>query len=174
AWVTMGSSTVYDAVFPDVIKFVKEHSGVNFADSEEMAKVTISGVSETYLSQSAESDDLIRYLRNAYIISDHSRSLVHLLKDYVIPSNVKVGYLERMLLRRIFRAADIINFTGNIMDIMKMHIAALSGIIEDFPYQFAEDIIAGEREKFQKNVVEGKAEVLRLLKKKKGIENEDL
>jgi len=174
AWVTMGSSTVYDAVFPDVIKFVKEHSGVNFADSEEMAKVTISGVSETYLSQSAESDDLIRYLRNAYIISDHSRSLVHLLKDYVIPSNVKVGYLERMLLRRIFRAADIINFTGNIMDIMKMHIAALSGIIEDFPYQFAEDVIAGEREKFQKNIVEGKAEVLRLLKKKKGIENEDL
>ncbi len=174
AWVTMGSSTVYDAVFPEVIKFVKDHSGVNFADSDEMAKVTINGVSESYLSQSSDSDELIRYLRNAYIISDHSRSLVHLLKDYVIPSNVKVGYLERMLLRRIFRAADIINFTGNILDIMKMHIQALSGIIEDFPYKFAEEIITGEREKFQKNIVEGKAEVLRLLKRKKSIGNEDL
>ena len=174
SWVTIGSSTVYDAVFPDVIQFVKEKSGVKFANSDYMAKVTISGVSESYLSQTSDSDEQIRYLRNAYIISDHSRSLVHLLKDYVIPSNVKVGYLERMLLRRIFRASDIINFTGNIMDIMKMHIQALSGIIEDFPYKFAEEIITGEREKFQKNIIEGKAEVLRLLKKKKRIENEDL
>ena len=74
AWVTMGSSTVYDAVFPEVIKFVKEHSGVKFANAEDMAKVTINGVSESYLSQSSDSDELIRYLRNAYIISDHSRS----------------------------------------------------------------------------------------------------
>ena len=174
AWVTQGSSTVYDAVFPEVIKFVMDNSTVRFAETSEMARVTIKGIGENYLSQSADTDDRIRFLKNAYIISDHSRSLVHLLKDYVIPSNVKVGYLERMLLRRLFRAAEIINFTGNVMELLKMHIDSLKGIIEDFPYEFAEEIIKDEMEKYVRSVKEGTGEVARIIRKKHKIDLDDL
>ncbi|MHB8371093.1 MAG: alanine--tRNA ligase [Thermoplasmataceae archaeon] len=173
-WITTGTETVYDTVFPAILDFIKKNSSVDFANSAQMAEVTINGINETYLSQSSDSDDSIRFLRNAYIIGDHTRSLVHMLRDYVIPGNVKVGYLERMLLRRIFRASEIIHFTGDIMDLLRMHIESLKGIIIDFPYDFAEQIIKEEKEKYRRNIENGTSEVSRIMKKKNRIDLEDL
>jgi Alanyl-tRNA synthetase len=95
-------------------------------------------------------------------------------RDYVIPSNVKVGYLMRMLLRRSFRAMDAIGFKGELIDIIDMQFIKLRSIIPDFPRTFLMEIIGDEREKYRKSLESGKEIVLRMLRRKGTIDLSDL
>jgi len=50
-----------------------------------------------------ELDRMITPIEDVYTIADHTRALTFMLAEGVVPSNVKVGYLARLLIRRTFR-----------------------------------------------------------------------
>src|SRR6266571_5314675 len=60
----------------------------------------------TWLSQATTSP-----LEALYIVCDHSRALIFLLGDGVVPSNSREGYFARLLVRRGLRALKDLNIT---------------------------------------------------------------
>ncbi|MGP6206543.1 alanine--tRNA ligase [Cuniculiplasma sp. SKW3] len=188
SWVTTGAPTVYDSVYKNVVDEILSKSGLKIDDRKYMGEITrihssepektsgeIESNMERMMAGYGKIDwDYVEKIRQAYILGDHCRSLIHLFRDYVIPSNVKVGYLMRLLLRRSFRAMDYLNFNGTLMDILKMQSKNLQGIVNGFPENFAEMVIREELEKYHKSEERGKEEIDRILRKKGKIDVADL
>ena len=61
-----------------------------------------------------------------YVIADHTRCLAFMLADGVIPSNVKEGYLARLVLRRTIRFIKDLGLEESLADIMKIQLDFLS------------------------------------------------
>ena len=61
-----------------------------------------------------------------YVIADHTRCLCFMLADGVIPSNVKEGYLARLVLRRTIRFMKDLELKESLCDIMKIQLDFLS------------------------------------------------
>ena len=124
-WMSQGTPTVYEAVYPEMIDLLKSNAGIEHTDE----KATI--VHEAArLSGSLDIDDvddveaargeiaaelgvdverlreLVEPLEDIYAIADHCRTLAYMLGDEIVPSNVGTGYLARMVLRRTKRLAD--------------------------------------------------------------------
>lgn len=188
SWVTQGSPTVYDSTYGSVISHILTRSGVEMENISEMGAITqIYSSDPDRLPSEIEKevrkvvrDDLsfswdhVEKIRQAYVLGDHARSILLLSRDYVIPSNVKVGYLFRLLLRRSFRAIDHLHFKGSLMEIIKLQASNMKGIVDDFPEQFLQEIIDEERDKYEKSLEKGIEIVKRILKKKGAMDFSDL
>ena len=188
SWVTQGSPTVYDSTYGSVISHILRESGVELENISEMGAITqIYSSDPDRLPSEIEKevrkvvrDDLainwdhVEKIRQAYVLGDHARSIILLSRDYVIPSNVKVGYLFRLLLRRSFRAMDHLHFKGTLMEIIKLQASNMKGIVDDFPEKFLQEIIDEERDKYEKSLEKGTEVVRRILKKKGTMEFSDL
>ena len=61
-----------------------------------------------------------------YIVADHTRCLSFMLADGIIPSNVKEGYLARLVLRRTVKYMNELGLNESLSDIMKMQVDYLS------------------------------------------------
>lgn len=188
SWLTQGSPTVYDSTYSDVIDFILQGTGVTKEQRREMGIITqihskdpdkSPGEIEAEVKRATQESDILDWevvdkIRHAYIIGDHARSILHMSRDYVIPSNVKVGYLMRMLLRRSFRAMESIGFQGEFTDIIEMQFEKLQSIVADYPRSFVKEIIDDEREKYRKSLESGREIVLRILKKKGTVDFSDM
>ena len=188
SWVTTGAPTVYDSVFGNIIDHILENSSTGNLNRHQIGEITVIYSSnpdelplkiEADLREKGELTDgidwgNIDHIRQAYVLGDHARSIIHMFRDYVIPSNVKVGYLLRMLMRRSFRAMERLNYRGTLMDILLMQEKSLSHIVDGFPHEFAEKIISQEFEKYQKSSSRGMEELDRLMKKKGRIGIDDM
>ena len=117
-WLSSGSPTAFEVIYPDVYKwilkvgdidipnYVLEDIAVRISSLHEFTWDTIKpvidevAVKHGYDHVSLESEysmyvDLMKSL-------DFSKSILFLIKDGGIPSNVKEGYLTRMLIRKLF------------------------------------------------------------------------
>lgn len=61
-----------------------------------------------------------------YIIADHTRCLAFMLADGIIPSNVKEGYLARLVLRRTIRFMKELDMKESLADVMAIQLDFLS------------------------------------------------
>jgi len=124
-WMSQGTPTVYEAVYPETISFLKEHAGLDYTDEEERlvaGAATMAGnldVDDVDDVEAARGDiaadlgvdvdelrELVEPLESIYAVADHCRTLAYMLGDGIVPSNVKTGYLARMVLRRTKRLVD--------------------------------------------------------------------
>jgi alanyl-tRNA synthetase len=124
-WMSQGTPTVYEAVYPETIAFLKEHAGIDYTDEEEdlvARAATLAGnldVDDVDDVEAARDDiaaelgvevgrlrKLVEPLESIYAIADHCRTLAYMLGDGIVPSNVATGYLARMVLRRTKRLVD--------------------------------------------------------------------
>lgn len=119
-WVSQGVSSAYEAVFGPVVRWLKDLARVEpkqdvlieyskvagatnmrtAADVRRIREMTAERIGIGY-------DDLMRTiapLEDIYVICDHSRALMLMLNDGVVPSNVREGYFARMLVRRALRS----------------------------------------------------------------------
>jgi len=124
-WMSQGTPTVYEAVYPEMIETLKEMAGISHTDEEatllhrasklaghmdideaedmESARETIAGELDVSTARLA---DLMEPMEDVYAIADHCRTLAYMLGDGIVPSNVGTGYLARMVLRRTKRLCD--------------------------------------------------------------------
>ncbi|HEV8359889.1 MAG TPA: alanine--tRNA ligase, partial [Candidatus Thermoplasmatota archaeon] len=65
-----------------------------------------------------------------YAIADHSRTLAFMLGDGIVPSNVKGGYLARLLIRRTLRLLEELRMEMKLTELLDLQLQALS---KDFP-----------------------------------------
>ena len=146
AWITQGTDTVYETVLPDIIKWIKKNS-------------------------KKPSDNA-----SIYSLADHSKCLAFMIGDGIVPSNVKAGYLARLIIRRSLRFIQKLQLNGSLKDLVLMQLDILK---KDFPSlkkrekQIAE-ILEIETERYSETLTKGKSLVKRILKEKKTIDEKEL
>lgn len=199
AWMSQGTSSAYEAVFGSVLEKLKNESGVHTASDDkilgEYSKVA------GFLNVETEGDlrelkervadrlnitvpELEKHtspMENLYAICDHTRALMFMLNDGVVPSNVKQGYFARLLVRRTMRALKSLNLGISISEITGMQVDYFKNDFPDVSENKDEilNLIDIEEEKYKNTIKRGRGIVSRLEQgiKKKGkdkIEIDDL
>ncbi|MCK4937540.1 MAG: alanine--tRNA ligase [Methanosarcinales archaeon] len=143
-WASKGSPTIYDAVFPEIINKLMEMAGVEHKlDDPEYANILaqnaklagmmdITGhanllelrkqVAANIGIQVEMLQTIMEPVERVYTIADHSRCLAFMFGDGIIPSNVKAGYLARLVLRRTLRLMAEADMKVPLSDIVTMQI----------------------------------------------------
>ena len=71
---------------------------------------------------SQELDQAMTPIENAYAVTDHTKALAFMLAEGVVPSNVKAGYLTRLLMRRTYRLLRSLDMEDKLSDIVEWQI----------------------------------------------------
>lgn len=192
-WLSKGSTTVYEAIYPEILEYILSRSSSKIIDKAVLEKVVkdfASGEGKTeneilrksYEEIARENTDLtesefiseFRAMKSAFIIADHTRTLLLLFSDFVIPSNIKSGYIVRLLIRRTLRSMEAIDFRGTIKELIEMHWKSLGNIITNYPEEFIDLMLDEEIRKYGETLEKGRGIVERTLKKSKQIKADQL
>jgi len=189
-WLQHGTPTSYDPVFGKVMdKFIdsacierdnellkRYYSVAGKLDLEGMAdpqseKLKIArniGISEVDLQKK------IFPIESAYIVLDHTRTLLFAIVDGALPSNVGGGYNLRVILRRALDIIDRQNWEISLEDVMTWHAESLKKMYPELieNIEVVKEIIDIERKKYKST----KARVMKLIEKLRGkpLTTEDL
>ena len=196
AWMSQGTPSAYEAVFGDVLDELKKLSGTSVPEKTlaEYAKVAGSMKIETAADVRTlrkdtasrlgiDPDDFMRQIKpyeSMYVVCDHTRALMFMLSDGIVPSNVRQGYFARLLVRRALREMSQLGITSRLADIVSMQVEYFS---KDFPdlkenKEGIIELVEVEQEKYSETLVKGRGIVGRLEESLqgsgKGISDDDL
>ena len=174
AWISQGTPTAYDASFGPVINQLKEMTNID-VDTKilaENAKVAgmmdIETFADLRLLRQQVADRLnisvldleksAKPMEALYVIADHTRCLSFMLADGIIPSNVKEGYLARLVLRRTSRFMKELGMTETLSDMMQMQSDFLRNHYPEIEenQDHIMDIINLEEKRYAKTVSKGR------------------
>ena len=178
-WASQGSPTIYDAVFPEIVNELMDLAGINHElDNSEYANILAQNARLAGLMDVSEKANLFELrkqvassigttvdklsaimepVETVYAITDHTRCLTFMLADGVIPSNVKAGYLARLVLRRTLRMMKDMGISVPLSEIVKMHIKHLPEYPEfEEKFDVIQDILEHEERKFAETLERGK------------------
>jgi len=147
---------VFNQYYQDKNKNLKELEikGIDTGMGLERLAVAIQGVKNIYET------DLFSFGKDLpRIIADHSRAIVFLISDGVLPSNKERGYVLRRLIRRIIIKG---NDTANLYDILSSIIREYLPFYDNLEEGKIRDVFKEEAEKFWKTMAKGLAELNKL------------
>jgi alanyl-tRNA synthetase len=173
-WVSQGTPTVYEAIYPEMIGFLKDNAGLEYTDEEvevvrQASKLAghmdIDEAEDVEAARGAIADEvgvstdrlreLVEPLENVYAIADHCRTLAYMLGDGIVPSNVTAGYLARMVLRRTKRLVDEVGVDAPMDELVDMQAERLGYENRDT----IRDIVRTEVEKYRETLERGERKV---------------
>ncbi|OYR84004.1 alanine--tRNA ligase, partial [Halorubrum distributum] len=115
-WMSQGTATVYEAVYPDAIDFLKDNAGIEHTEAEReivhraaklSGRLDIDDVDDVEAARGEIADrldvdvdrlrELVEPLESIYAIADHSRTLAYMFGDEIVPSHGGTGSLARMV-----------------------------------------------------------------------------
>lgn len=156
AWASMGSPTIYDAIYPNLTKELFEASGLTHElENEHYASIIaehakLAGIMDVrtdtklqdlrqecvkrlkgkgYDITLKELNEMMAPIEKVYAIVDHTRTLAFMLTDGIVPSNTKAGYLARLVIRRTLRFIDALNLDYSLADLVLRQIKAFDNIL---------------------------------------------
>jgi len=112
-----------------------------------------------------ELDTTLTGVESVFAVADHTKSLVFMLAEGVVPSNVREGYLTRLLLRRTYRLLRLLGIEDELPKIIDLQVSHWG---RNFPRisVMRENILRVlevEREKYERALVRGSGLVGRLV-----------
>ncbi len=104
-----------------------------------------------------ELDEMLTPLEAAFAVVDHTKSLAFMLAEGVIPSNVREGYLARLLLRRTYKLLRVLGAEDRLLDLVDAQIDYWS---VDYPHlremrDAILEMLSIEEEKFRQTLRRG-------------------
>jgi len=177
-WASKGSPTIYDAVFPEMVSRVMSSAGLShMLDNKDYTKILslnakfaglmdISGTNLFQLRKKVAAaidispeklDRIMAPMEKIYATVDHTRCLAYMLGDCIVPSNVREGYLARLVIRRTLRMmtdlkideplADLIEEQTRIIGMKKFEqdIGVVREIVERETEKYASTLERGTR-----------------------------
>ena len=182
-WASCGTPTAYDAVFPEMIPRLLNAAGMeNYLNNPEIEAILgknaqfaglmdIRGEKISELRQKVADasgisvkklEEIIVPMENIYALCDHTRCLAYMLGDLIVPSNVREGYLARLVLRRSIRMMQEAHVDEDLGDLVvaQMEDIGLSKF-EQNP-SIVREIIAREVEKYDATIARGTRTVQRV------------
>ena len=181
-WASTGSPTIYDAIFPDLVRKVADLAGVEhdlndleyaeifaqnarlagMVDLDEYSMKDLRGMIAKSIGISPEKlERAIEPMERVYAVVDHTRCLAYMLGDGIIPSNVKSGYLARLVIRRALRLMKELGLSLPIADLVVMQISRLDYPDWEERFVTVKEILNQEEQKYAETLEKGK----RLVKK---------
>ncbi|WP_292459858.1 alanine--tRNA ligase [Methanothermococcus sp.] len=195
-WASQGTPTVYDAIFENIVEKLKENSGIDYIENIDdrilAESATLAGlmdienvgdlrilrqkVAEKLKMDVDELDKLLTPLENIYAIADHTRCLAFMFGDGIVPSNVKDGYLARLLVRKTLRYMKNVGITMSLKDIINLQLEELKGLYPELleMKDYMVDVVDEEERKYIQTINKGRGIVERLVKSKNEISLDDL
>ncbi|WP_458190086.1 alanine--tRNA ligase [Haladaptatus sp. NG-WS-4] len=176
-WMSQGTPTVYEAVYPDMIEFLKENAGIEHTEEEaeyvhrsaklaghmdideaEDMEAARDNIADHIGISTKRLEELIEPLETIYAIADHSRTMAYMFGDGIVPSNVSTGYLARMVLRRTKRLCDNVGVDAPLDELVDMQAERLGYENRDT----IRDIVRTEVEKYRETLEQGGRRVRRI------------
>jgi alanyl-tRNA synthetase len=176
-WMSQGTPTVYEAVYPEMIDFLTDNAGLDYDEREEdivRRAAELAGhmdidevedieaardtIAEALGVDTAELRALVEPREEVYAIADHCRTLAYMLGDEIVPSNVGTGYLARMVLRRTKRLVDSVGVDAPLDELVDMQADRLGYENRDT----IRDMVRTEVEKYRETLDRGGRRVRQL------------
>jgi alanyl-tRNA synthetase len=146
-WLSQGSISGFHAVYGDMLDKILSLAGLNWVDEELliastkysalMSLDTVKSkmalrkrVAEKIGMDSTALEAAMSPVENVYAIADHTKTLAFMLAEGVVPSNVKTGYLARLIVRRTYRLLRLLGIEDRLTDIVELQIDCWA---HDFP-----------------------------------------
>ena len=177
AWVVNGSITSYDVVFPKVLEYIFAKTGVKRDDNFWREFIKLSGllnvddvgsldkawsmIAERMGINVEEIKSKVIPVAEAYILAEHTRTLLVAINDGALPSNVGGGYNLRVLLRRCFSILERNKWDIDLVELMKLHLEEFGKWYSDLKLGHIPEIIDIEKRRYYATLKKAKS----LLKK---------
>ncbi len=196
AWISGGEPTIYDSVYPRMIRFILDDMDIEHPlDDEDYKRMlteytNLAGTSDkdfedpdlidglmdrlSSFSTSMDRDEGVEQLsklKSVYTLADHSYAVAFMLSDGVVPSNVEEGYLARMMIRRALRQMDRLGTTLSLPELVGKQMDLHPDVIDQNKKDMVFDILENEIEKYRITLEKGKRMVTRELE---GMDSEEL
>lgn len=138
-WLSQGTISGFEAIYGSILDKIMHIAGLvdiderllieSVKNSALMDAVTISdrmilrkSVANKLAMDPIELDKIMVPIEGAYGIADHTKALVFMLAEGAVPSNIKIGYLTRLLIRRTYRLLRLLGIENQFLDIVEMQI----------------------------------------------------
>ncbi len=179
-WLSQGSSNGFEPVYGPLLSKIAELAGVTL-DTKLLEVVSrYSGIMGAGTSadrinnrkriagklemDSEELEHRLSPMENIFAVADHTKAISFILSEGVVPSNVREGYLVRLLIRRTYRLLKALGIDDGLQAIIDMQIAHWG---KDFPtLQLMRDetfrVLSSEQQKYQRTTERGQELVKRL------------
>ncbi|MGB9176239.1 MAG: alanine--tRNA ligase [Methanoregula sp.] len=175
-WASKGSPTIYDAVFPEMVSRVMGAAGLShMLDNKEYTKLLslnakyaglmdISGTNLFNLRKKVAAaidvspeklDRMITPIEKVYAIVDHTRCLAYMLGDCIVPSNVREGYLARLVIRRTLRMMTELKIQEPLADLIEQQTAIIGSKKFEQDISVVREIVERETEKYASTLERG-------------------
>ncbi|PSQ57550.1 alanine--tRNA ligase [Halobacteriales archaeon SW_8_68_21] len=176
-WMSQGTATVYEAIYPDAIDFLKQNAGIEHTEAEReivhraaklSGRLDIDDVDDVEAARGEIADrldvdverlrELVEPLESIYAIADHSRTLAYMFGDEIVPSNVGTGYLARMVLRRTKRLVDEVGVDAPLDELIDIQAERLGYENRDT----VREVVRSEERKYEETLERGARKVEQL------------
>ncbi len=192
-WFSKGTSNSYDAVMPNVCKYLFEKTGLkpdwelynkflpysgllNMDEVEDIDKAWKEVISLMKVNISVEEvKNKIEPIAGIYSIADHTRSLLYALTDGALPSNVKGGYNLRLILRRALDFIHKYHWDIDLYDVVVIQAEELKTLYPELIEELdgIKKILDLELRKYKQHKEKVENKIQMLLKKDKVLTSED-
>jgi len=184
-WASKGSPTIYDAVFPEMVSRVMRSAGLlHILDNKEYTKILalnakfaglmdISGTNLYQLRKKVAAaidispeklDKMITPIEKVYAVVDHTRCLAYMLGDCIVPSNVREGYLARLVIRRTLRMMNELNIQEPLADLVEEQTKIIGMTSFEQDISVVREIVDRETVKFASTLERGTRIVQKMAK----------
>ncbi len=175
-WASKGSPTIYDAVFPEMVSHVMSSAGLShMLDNKDYTKILalnakfaglmdISGTNLFTLRKKVAAaidvspeklDKMITPIEKVYAIVDHTRCLAYMLGDCIVPSNVREGYLARLVIRRTLRMMNDLRIGEPLAELIEQQTRILGNRKFEQDIAVVREIVDRETEKYASTLERG-------------------
>jgi len=115
-------------------------------------------------------------MASIYSLADHAKCLAFMLGDGIVPSNVKAGYLARLIIRRSLRFIEKIGLNASLKEVVTIQLNQIKGEFPSLEKQKRQidDILEIETERFSETIAKGENLIRRILKEKGKIDKNAL
>tara|TARA_Y100000588_G_scaffold386291_1_gene481531 strand:+ start:739 stop:3465 length:2727 start_codon:yes stop_codon:yes gene_type:complete len=193
-WASQGTATVYEAILPKTIEYLTEKADLSkeLKNSkeiiEENAKVCgllsidygadLTSLRMKVLNRLVEKGydielekliKIVEPLEKVFAVADHARALAFMFGDGIVPSNVKAGYLARMVVRRALVLLRDLEIEKELTNVVKIQLDDLKNTYPELneKREHIISLIKLEEKKFEETLEKGRRAVQRTLQKGK-------
>jgi len=183
AWLSQGVPSCFHAIYGNLLEkifsmakiddiddklllSVARHSGLVAIDKKANRLNTRRKVAERVGVSIDKLEKILTPIENAFAIADHTKCLSFMLSEGIVPSNIKEGYLARMLFRRTYRLLKNLKMNSErLYEILAMQADFWS---KEYPHikereNEIVDMIKVEEEKFKETIKRGKGKIKRIV-----------
>ena len=191
-WASQGTPTIYEAILSKTIEYLTEKAGLSekLENSKEIIKenakvcglisidygADLTKLRRKVLSRLVEKGydieleqlvKIVEPLEKVFAVADHARALAFMFGDGIVPSNVKAGYLARMVVRRALVLLRDLKIPEELPNVVDIQLTELNSMYPELMNRREHilSLIRLEEKRFEETLEKGRRAVQRILQK---------